>query len=313
MTFFPLKSSQELFSLTKELFSLSFKTEEPSSDDAKMSEAISYEMTQYTSSDEVKGNPSTPMLGATASSLDAAYIEGKISKEIEEGRDFHASLVVKTSQIHKEAVRNKFLQSLLKGAFCPTQFTKYLMNLNVIHFFLEEAQKNIPQDHPSSSFVFKELWKSEALEKDISFWKVHAHGSSLESDCIAPSTKAYVEHLTKLSQTYPELTIAHLWVFYGTLLSGGQMIGRSIKKEYTEMLSDRHVKANSDNEGALFFYFPFDIASFKKDNWYPALNGVYEAIKDEEKIMFADLVKEEANIAFRAVLDFVNEIESGAC
>ena len=248
-----------------------------------------------------------------ADTLDYAYHSGKISSHIVEANDFHSTLVLKTSDIHKVAVKSPFLQSLLKASFCPTQFTKYLINLQKIHYHLENVQQKIPQESPASRFVFRELWKFRDLEEDIGNWKSQAHGPSLERDNIAKSTNEYIEHLENVSQRDPDILVAHLWVFYGTLLSGGQMIGRSIMKVYNENLGEKGLSAQKENEGAQFFQFPFTIASFKKDRWYPALNSVFHATKDEFKSTFCDRVVEESNTAFKAVLDFVEEIKVGAC
>jgi heme oxygenase len=261
----------------------------------------------------LKDTSKDPVSHGVLQSVEAAYLEGKISREIQEANDFHSTLVLKTSDIHKLAVKSPFLQSLLKASFCPTQFTKYLINLQNIHYHLENVQKKISPDSPTSRFVFRELWKFTDLEEDIAVWKSYAHGASLEHDNIAKSTKEYVGHLESISEKDPDVLVAHLWVFYGTLLSGGQMIGRSIKRVYEENVDQKGLSISKENEGAQFFQFPFNIASFKKDRWYPALNSVYDGIKDESKPLFCDNVVQESNTAFKAVLDFVEEIRLGSC
>lgn len=301
MTSFPFISNYETFSISSLLDSYSLESSE------KKEEII-----EPLASSE-KGNAPSPVSGEMTPSLDAAYLESKISKELENLKDFHGFLVLKTSSIHKEAIKNTFLQGLLKGAFCPTQFTKYLINLRAIHLCLEDLQKKLPPSNIALSFIFNELWKSEALEEDILFWKIHAHGFSLEKDYVANATKAYIEHLTTLCESEPELIIAHLWVFYGTLLSGGQMIGRSIKKEYLEILSEKGQIPVKENEGVSFFDFSFDVSAFKKGPWYGGLNSVYESVSEDTKIIFPNVVAAESSTAFRAVLDFINEIESGEC
>ncbi len=241
--------------------------------------------------------------------LYAQYIEGRVRVEESKENDFLSILKSGTNEIHKLAIKNTFLQKLLKGSFCPTQFVKYLLNLHAIHMQLEKVQLILNQSI-YQCFVFESLWKSCSIEMDIQAWKMLAHGVSLEKDCIASATKAYVNHLDQILKQDMVLIIPHLWVFYGTLLSGGQMIGKSVSCAYNEKVEGKHCQ---EQEGTKFFSLPFDVAQFKNTTWHPALNEIYDKMPITEKERMKSLCLHEAHLAFRVVIDFIEEAVVNDC
>jgi heme oxygenase len=100
------------------------------------------------------------------------------------------------------------------------------------------------KDHPILGPVYfpKELNRAETLKKDIDFylgenWK--------EANPISPGIQHYVDSIKADSESHPHRLIAHSYTRYLGDLSGGQMMSRKVKKNYS---------LESD-EGVQFFLF----------------------------------------------------------
>ncbi len=128
-------------------------------------------------------------------------------------------------KFHPKARMNQFLQSisastpeLAKRTICPTEYYRYLLNLDLIHESLEIVQKTLlASRHPLSVFVKTELFRSAKIKDDIGVW-VHLRDEK------KPITVDYKlpTYILKAGRSDPELTIIMMYVIYGTVMSGGQ-------------------------------------------------------------------------------------------
>ncbi len=122
---------------------------------------------------------------------------------------------------HIKVRQNPFLQKLTTGGFCHTAFMKYLVNLLQVHAALEEAQQKLLEVEHLKHFVHVELFRSEAIKRDLQIWEFVA---AKESVPWSPSkiTLEYVDYIKKTALEDPEKIIGIMYTMYGTIMSGGQ-------------------------------------------------------------------------------------------
>ena len=78
------------------------------------------------------------------------------------------------------------------------------------------------RNHPIlSKLYFPELNRKQSLEQDLYFY----HGANWKEEVqSSETTKAYVARIREISNSEPELLIAHLYTRYLGDLSGGQIL-----------------------------------------------------------------------------------------
>lgn len=129
------------------------------------------------------------------------------------------SLKELTAKKHREAETQPFIKVLFSGKINPDLYATYLFNQHPMYDVLEAfARANgILDDMPDVRRAlkinedFRELW-----------------GNRAERPAELAVTKDYLDHLKNLSQTKPELLLAHVYVRHMGDLAGGQMIAKKI-------------------------------------------------------------------------------------
>jgi hypothetical protein len=192
-----------------------------------------------------------------------------------------------TREIHLKAVQDKFLQNLTGGAICNDGYNMYLVNLEAIHLGLEQAQAIIKDVPGLKHFIFEDLWRSTALQKDIATWKTV---TMLEHKPTKIALE-YAAHLIETARTEPEEVIGAMYSLYGTLFHGGQYIKHNAYAAFKKFRDKKFEDEDEDKEsvaqeifddsneslGVALFSFPFEeVDDFKESTWHKHLNELPE-------------------------------------
>lgn len=210
---------------------------------------------------------------------------------------------------HKKVISNPFLQKLVTGGFCQTEFAKYLANLLPIHTALEDAQQTLQKIDSLKVFVLPKLFRSEAIQQDLKIW------GSLAAETVTASenTQKYAEYIRTTANIDPERILAIMYTFYGTILSGGQMN----KKVVESSINTFRGFMNDIPEGsgaALYEVKTKNLAKFK-NKWHEKLCQVETLLSPERNIEeFRQKLSHEVTFAFESFLHIIeSDVENHHC
>jgi heme oxygenase len=186
-----------------------------------------------------------------------------------------------TSDEHRRAEGSTFARDLLRGQIPRDGYVALAAQLWFVYTVLEEAGDVMRADPVAEPFVFDELRRVPALERDLTFlvgadWEQHIEP--------LPATAAYCTRLREVAFTWPGGFVAHHYTRYLGDLSGGQAIRKVVVRTF-EL---------TDGDGVQFYDFP-DIADPKafKATYRGLLDGA--PWDDDERAR----IVEESSIAFR--------------
>jgi heme oxygenase len=196
-----------------------------------------------------------------------------------------------TKKAHTMAENTGFIACFLKGTVEKTSYRKLVANFYFVYSAMEEEMHR-HREHPLlSKLYFPELNRKDSLEKDLAYY----FGSNWR-DQVAPSdaTQSYVARIRQVSNSNPELLIAHCYTRYIGDLSGGQIL-KKIAQNGMNL---------TDGEGTSFYEFRqiSDEKAFKKQ-YRAAMDGLPI---DEAT---ADRIVDEANGAFGMNMHVFKELE----
>lgn len=195
-----------------------------------------------------------------------------------------------TKKSHSMAENVGFVKCFLKGVVEKTSYRKLVANFYFVYSAMEaELQRH--SEHPVVGKIrFPELDRKQSLEQDLAFY----FGADWR-DRVQPSeaAKAYIARIRELSETCPELLVAHSYTRYLGDLSGGQIL-KGIAQN----------AMNLEGQGTAFYEFEAieDEKAYK--NMYRATLNSLDV--DAET---AEAIVEEANAAFRANMKMFEELE----
>jgi heme oxygenase len=195
-----------------------------------------------------------------------------------------------TKKSHTMAENVGFVKCFLKGVVEKNSYRGLVANLYYVYSAMEEEMVR-HQHHPIlSKIYFPELNRKESLENDLSYY----YGANWR-DQVAPSPacQAYVQRIRDISNTEPELLVAHSYTRYLGDLSGGQIL---------KGIAQRGMNLNG--AGTAFYEFP-GIADEK------AFKAQYRQALDELPVddATADRIVDEANAAFGMNMKMFQELE----
>lgn len=196
-----------------------------------------------------------------------------------------------TKKAHTMAENVGFVKCFLKGVIDKESYRKLVSSLYFVYSEME-AQMQRHQGHAIlSQIYFPLLDRKSSLEKDLHFY----YGDHWQSQVTAsPATQAYVQRIQNISNTEPELLIAHAYTRYMGDLSGGQIL-KGIAQRALGL---------SDGQGTAFYEFD-DIADETE------FKVLYRQRLNELPLGEAtvDRIVEEANDAFGMNMALFQEIE----
>ncbi len=198
-----------------------------------------------------------------------------------------------TKKSHTMAENTGFISCFLKGVVDKSSYRNLLADLYFVYSAMEEEIEKLCENaHPIISPIgFKELFRKEKLEQDLSFY----FGSKW-SDLVKPSKPAveYEARIREIAKDNPELLIGHHYSRYIGDLSGGQLL-KTITKKAMNL---------PDDEGLSFYIFD-EIRDEKE--FKIKYRNTLDNLPIDQKI--ADSIIEEANRSFKYNMDIFNELE----
>lgn len=197
-----------------------------------------------------------------------------------------------TKKSHTMAENVGFVKCFLKGVVEKTSYRPLVANFYFVYSAMEEEMER-HREHPVvSKIYFPELDRKQSLEHDLAFY----YGPQWR-ELIAPSAagKAYVQRIREISNTAPELLVAHSYTRYLGDLSGGQIL---------KNIAQRAMNLAEAAGGTCFYEFK-DIPDEK------AFKAKYRQALDELPIdeATADRIVDEANAAFGMNMKLFMELE----
>jgi heme oxygenase len=196
-----------------------------------------------------------------------------------------------TKKSHTMAENTGFVSCFLKGVVDKLSYRKLVADLYFVYGAMEEEISRLKEHPVLAPIAFEQLNRSQALEKDLSYY----YGSDwLKLIEATPGALEYVERIHEVARTAPELLVGHHYTRYLGDLSGGQIL-KAIAQKAMNMAGD---------DGLNFYVFPAiaDEKAFKTN---------YRATLDSLPIdqPTADRIVEEANRAFRLNMKMFQELE----
>ena len=196
-----------------------------------------------------------------------------------------------TKKSHTMAENVGFVKCFLKGVVEKKSYRKLVADLYFVYSAMEEEMEKLKDHEILSKIYFPILNRKQSLESDLQFY----FGNNWEKEIkISDSAKDYVARIREISQTQPELLVAHSYTRYLGDLSGGQILKKISQKAMNL----------SDGEGTSFYEFA-DISDEKafKDTYRQAMNDLPVDME------MAELIVEEANDAFGLNMRVFQELE----
>ncbi|MBE9036490.1 biliverdin-producing heme oxygenase [aff. Roholtiella sp. LEGE 12411] len=200
-------------------------------------------------------------------------------------------LRVGTKKAHTMAENVGFVKCFLRGVVEKHSYRKLVANFYFIYSAMEEEMEKHRQHPIVSKINFPQLERKHTLEKDLSFY----FGTNWREQIqLSSAGEAYVQRIREISQTEPELLIAHSYTRYLGDLSGGQIL-KGIAQTAMNL---------SDGQGTAFYEFE-EISDEK------AFKAKYRQALDELPIDDAtsDRIVDEANAAFGTNMKMFQELE----
>jgi len=196
-----------------------------------------------------------------------------------------------TKKSHTMAENTGFIACFLKGTVEKNSYRKLVFNLYFVYSAMEEELARHIQHPIVANIYFPELNRAPSLEKDLLYY----YGANWR-DQVEPSPAAqdYVARIREISNTAPELFVAHSYTRYMGDLSGGQIL---------KGIAQRGMNL-SGSEGTAFYDFKTisDEKAFKA-TYRQAMNDLPA---DEATV---DLIVDEANYAFKLNMNMFKELE----
>ncbi|MBD2461845.1 heme oxygenase (biliverdin-producing) [Oscillatoria sp. FACHB-1407] len=196
-----------------------------------------------------------------------------------------------TKKAHTMAENVGFVKCFLKGVVEKTSYRKLVSNFYFVYSAMEEEMERHRQHPILSKIYYPELNRKASLEHDLHYY----FGNNWrEQIAPSPAAQAYVQRIREISNTEPELLIAHSYTRYLGDLSGGQIL-KNIAQRAMNL---------SEGEGIAFYEFA-DISDEK------AFKANYRQALDEMPIDDAtgDRIVDEANAAFGMNMKLFQELE----
>ncbi|WP_030908851.1 heme oxygenase (biliverdin-producing) [Streptosporangium amethystogenes] len=129
---------------------------------------------------------------------------------------------------HESAEDESYLKALMAGHLSPEAYGEMVAQHYFAYVALDGAARSLAEDPVAAPFVFPELYREEALVRDLET----IYGSGWRSR-IEPSkpTLTLVARINQVA-TWPAGYIAHHYTRYMGDLSGGQFIRMELQKIY---------------------------------------------------------------------------------
>lgn len=125
---------------------------------------------------------------------------------------------------HRDAEGSSFMSELVAGRVSGRGYAHYLTCLREVYAALEEVAHDLQDDPLASAVIDHDLDRLAAIDADLVAWGGPVAVSS-------PAAEAYASRIRDAA-AWGGLFVAHHYTRYLGDLSGGQVIGRVLTREY---------------------------------------------------------------------------------
>lgn len=142
---------------------------------------------------------------------------------------FSAVLRDRTRDVHDLAEQSPFVGALLAEQLERAEYAQLLAQLQVVYEALEAAAETLRKDPVVGPFVSDDVVRGPALDADLRYligddWRA-----------VAPPTAAalrYRDRIVEVGATWPGGFLAHHYTRYMGDLSGGLIVGATVRRAY---------------------------------------------------------------------------------
>lgn len=208
------------------------------------------------------------------------------------GARFSDALRAGTSEDHRKAEASAYARALLRGELDLRGYAALAGQLHAVYRVLEDASDAMRDDPIAGRFVFDELRRGPALERDLLFLLGSNWRDAIEP---LPATVEYCNRLREVAFSWPGGFVAHHYTRYLGDLSGGQSIRRVVERTF----------ALSDGNGVQFYCFPEieDPKAFKA-TYREVLDHAGWSADERRRII------DESSVAFRHNGEMLHQLSS---
>jgi heme oxygenase len=195
-----------------------------------------------------------------------------------------------TKKSHTMAENVGFVKCFLKGVVEKNSYRNLVKNLYFVYSAMEEEMEQHRQHPILSKIYFPQLNRKKSLEQDLAYY----YGTNWREQISAsPAAEEYIQRIRDLSNSAPEMLVAHSYTRYLGDLSGGQIL-KGIAQRAMNL---------TDGQGTAFYEFQ-DIDDEKafKATYRQAMNDLPIDDTTAEKIV------DEANAAFAMNMKLFQEL-----
>ena len=193
------------------------------------------------------------------------------------------------SKLHDMAENTGFIKRLLEGNATVETYGEYLYNLYEVYHTIEVNLEKHKENKVIKNFALPEIYRSDSLMEDLKFLL----GDKLEKLEPLMSTKSFMYRMYEISETNPELIIAHAYTRYLADLFGGRTIYSIVKNKY-----------NIDEKGLNYYQYE-DIPNLK--SFVMEYHGLLNNIKLDGDLKCKFL--SEVNLSYIYNISISNELE----
>ena len=129
---------------------------------------------------------------------------------------------------HEAAESSVFVFELMAGRVSAAGYVNFLRSLRAIYAALEETGRAVAGDPVVGGIVDARLERVAAIDADLAFWST---GEAAESLVAGASAAEYAAAI-RATVADPVRYVAHHYTRYLGDLSGGQVIGRLLEREF---------------------------------------------------------------------------------
>ena len=197
--------------------------------------------------------------------------------------------IKESSKLHDMAENTGFIKRLLAGNATVDTYAEYLYNLYEVYHTIEINLEKHKDNEVVKKFALPQIYRSDSIMKDLKFLL----GDKLEKLEPLMSTKSFMYRMYEISETNPELIIAHAYTRYLADLFGGRTIYQIVKEKY-----------NIDEKG-LNYYIYDDISNLRDFvmEYHGLLNNI--ELTGDLKCKFLS----EVNLSYIYNISISNELE----
>ncbi|MFI0373932.1 heme oxygenase (biliverdin-producing) [Actinomadura sp. 1N219] len=164
---------------------------------------------------------------------------------------FSARLRAATWSDHGDNETSAYMSALVEGRLARDEYAVLVAQLHPVYDLLEEAADRMASDPVAGPFDLPGLRRRDALEADLAYFYGPRWRARIEP---GEATERYCDRLREVCFDWPAGFVAHHYTRYLGDLSGGQYIGRQVRKT---------LDLTAGDDGVRFYRFPGKPKAYK--------------------------------------------------